>query len=74
MKNIYLVIIGILAGMLISVSMLSAALNIKRAPDTNCFNFTIPARAEIYSESNSATNIVAEVRPDDVIYFCGDEK
>ena len=62
-------------GTLVSiVILLVGVLSMQRVPDTNCFKFTLPVRAEIYSESNSATNIVAEVQPNDVIYFCGERK
>lgn len=42
--------------------------------DTNCFKVTMPAQMSIYSEGKLASNIVAELQPNDVLYFCGDEE
>lgn len=44
-----------------------------RVTGTDCIKIYVPSRTMIYSESASATNIVAEVNPNDVLYFCGDK-
>jgi len=49
------------------------ALNSMRVPGTNCFKVTVPSQISIYSESELASNIVADLQPNDVLYFCGDK-
>jgi hypothetical protein len=38
----------------------------------NCIVIQVPAKARIYTESKSATNVVAKLDPNDVIYICGE--
>jgi len=49
------------------------ALNSMHVPGTNCLKVTVPARISIYSESKLASNIVANLQPNDVLYFCGEK-
>jgi hypothetical protein len=63
--NIALLVCIILAPMLLLSSM--------RVPGTNCFKVTLPAQISIYSESKLASNILADLQPNDVLYFCGDK-
>lgn len=44
-----------------------------REPGTNCYKVTAPARINIYSESKLASNIVADLQPNDILYFCGEK-
>jgi hypothetical protein len=70
MKNITLMLMSMIAG----IVFLATFLEVKRIPDTNCFKMPVPVHVEIYSESNSASNIVTELQPNDLIIFCGDKK
>ncbi len=49
------------------------ALNSMHVPGTNCLKVVLPAQMSIYSESKLASNIVAELQPNDVLYFCGEK-
>lgn len=70
MKNIILVLVSMIAG----IVLLSMLLGVEWNPSTNCFKLSLPIYVEIYSESNFASNIVARLQPDDVLIFCGEKK
>ncbi len=44
-----------------------------RVTGTNCIKIYVLNRTMIYSESDLATNYLAELHPNDVLYFCGDK-
>lgn len=48
-------------------------LNSMHVPGTNCLKVTVPSQIRIYSESKLASNIVADLYPNDVLYFCGEK-
>ncbi len=63
--------LGIIIAVLIALPIMG--LLSMRVPGTNCIKVRVPGKTMIYSESGFATNYLADLHPNDVLYFCGDK-
>lgn len=75
MKSKFVLNIIAVACFFVSAGLLTVLIWVKSVGSvdgTNCLRIPVQANAVIYTESNSATNIVSSVKPNDVVYLCGE--